>query len=174
MLKNILVVVSYICFFSETQAGELTDKVIYCAKIKDDLKRLYCYDNIANTSLVIEKHIESIYKVPQNAIKEPATAQETKFITNNPTENNFGLHHLKKLNKIENVEQIVLTIANLKKDVYQKWILTFDNGQIWKQKDSTSLLLTAGDSVQLSLGALGAIYLKKIANNKRIKVNRIK
>ncbi len=186
MLKKMLIVVSFGLLTTASQASELAQEISQCVKIKDSLVRLVCYDKAAKSDLNGTAVANSpIKKTKKKAVKVTKTEVETIAPVDVTTktspaaasiEDSFGQEHIrKKQHNAEELEQIVLVVASLKKDTYKKWIITFENGQVWKQKDSVGLSLASGNQVELSKGALGVVYLKRVGNSsRRIKVKRVK
>ncbi len=158
-----------------------------CAKVIDNNKRLACFDSITETLSskkadlselsVNSKNTKSSHKAKEidevtvtKALKEPAVltkAQKSK------QEEDFAQAANTKLVKPE-VTSIVLIIEKLSKTLRGQWKITFTNGQVWQQKDSTRLSLKAEQRVKLTKGALGSYYLKKVGSKKSIQVKRLK
>ena len=81
----------------------------------------------------------------------------------------FGLE-LKQA-PVEQLEQLRATVVKRKKDPYGKWVITLDNGQVWKQSESASFRFPS-EQVTIERGVLGAFYLRADGQNKSIKVKR--
>ena len=64
-------------------------------------------------------------------------------------------------------------MKSVKKNTDKKLYFTFENGQIWKQMDNARFKIKAGEKAKLKEGALGAVYLKKLGNNRSIRVKRV-
>lgn len=143
----------------------LTDTLLSCSKLSDNLARLTCFDQVVEKQLV------------ENATKEPSKIElENSVEQNNEAIDNFAKEQVKKSSeeKAKEVTSITLTISSLTKNGHGKWNITFDNGQKWQQKDSVRLNLKVGQRVVLTKGALSAVYLQKEHTKKRIKVKRLK
>ncbi|MBU2869559.1 hypothetical protein [Colwellia sp. E2M01] len=121
----------------------LNQQLVVCNKVIENSARLACFDEIA---------------IQPNQIKD-----------------NFAKEHLKKsdVERANEIKKVTLTISDLSKNPYGKWIIYFENQQKWQQKDSNQLSLKVGQRVTLTKGALSAIYLQKENTTKRIKVKRL-
>jgi len=64
------------------------------------------------------------------------------------------------------------TITGLQQAGYDKVLITLDNGQIWRQIDTSSLRLRVGDSVVIERAALGSFMLKKQGSKRTMRVSR--
>jgi hypothetical protein len=163
------------------QADPLTD-LQKCADIKDSLKRLVCYDNLAKSL----KHKRSTKPAVAVRVTEPKKhpadivaarpSQAKPIVVKQPQKQNtvddFGGEHLKKPK--ESIDEVFFTVKSVKKVMHNKLVITFENGQVWNQTDDNYLKVLPGDRVKLSKGMLGVIYLKTEKQNRRIKVKRRK
>jgi hypothetical protein len=89
----------------------------------------------------------------------------------NATEN-FGQEN--KKHPKDWINQIQGKIVKMRKSAYGKHIITLDNGQVWRQTDSTHLKLVEGQSIAISRGAFGSFFISKESANKRIRAKRVK
>ena len=71
----------------------------------------------------------------------------------------------------DQLEQIQASVVKRKKDLYGKWVITLDNGQVWKQSESASFRFPS-EQVTIERGVLGAFYLRVDGQSKSIKVKR--
>ncbi|GAA5218632.1 hypothetical protein GCM10025776_30490 [Corallincola platygyrae] len=86
----------------------------------------------------------------------------------------FGLEHKQKP-KEERPDELQLKWTKKKKDAYGKWIVTLENGQVWRQTDSTRFSFKNTDQwVIIARGAVGGFFLGEPDRNKRIRVKRVK
>jgi len=168
-----------VLFSGGVQADTLTE-LQQCAATKDSLVRLVCYDNVMKSlNTGVSSHTATSNKVrpTQPAVTgqatpyRPTTTQTVVIQQPKSKEDSFGQEDKQKKDELDKVNFV---IKSVKKDVRNKWLITFENGQVWQQTESGYLKLSAGDKVELSKGMLSAIYLKKPDSNKRIKVKRKK
>lgn len=126
-----------------------------CAVINDDQERLMCYDRLNE----------------QDKKPVPATKMKEKVEREHKGNSDFGLEH-KQLKKDERMS---VTITARDEDAYGKWILTFDNGQVWKQEGSDSYFpWQEGANYFVERGMFNSFYLAREGVNKRLKIERIK
>ncbi|TAA41000.1 hypothetical protein [Corallincola spongiicola] len=158
-----------------------------CAAISDDAQRLNCYDQLAARTqpdspaaiapapdaqpLPAVKPAEAVPAVgglagapdvPPVMVEEP-TAEEK-----------FGLEH-KQVIAEDAPEALTLRISKKKKNAYGKWVLTLENGQVWKQTDSTRFSFKNKDGlVVITRGAVGSFFIGEPDRNKRVRAKRVK
>lgn len=70
-------------------------------------------------------------------------------------------------------ESILATINVAQKGAYGKYTFQLDNGQIWRQVDSTRVIWKGGEQIELDRGVLGAFYMRKVSGGRSVKVKRI-
>jgi hypothetical protein len=160
----IIIITTLLLVVFTAEASSLKIQLQHCSIINDNNERLACYDQLTpkQAALVTTPSAEAI--APLAGVVKAESPDKV---------DNFGKKHLKK-EVIKADQSIIFTIATLKKLNYDNWKFTFENGQVWRQKDSKKIKLKSGDRVKLSKGFMGAIYLQKIDSNKRITVKRIK
>ena len=86
----------------------------------------------------------------------------------------FGLEHKQKPEE-KRPDELQLKWTKKKKDAYGKWIITLENGQVWRQTDSKHF--NFGNSEQwivVSRGVAGGFFLGEPERNKRIRVKRVR
>jgi len=174
-----------------TQADSLSD-LQKCAATKDSLTRLVCYDQVMKvlngaqiSQPVVNKQVEQQVSVratePAKTVDSDVSLRpvNSKAIVVKQTTTkaeDFGQEHLAKTaaEKNNEIKEVVFVVKTAKQTGRDVWLITFENGQVWKQSDSKYIKLSAGDNVVLSKGMLGAIYLKKEQQNRKIRVKRQK
>lgn len=164
------------------KADDLT-AIKACAQIEDSLKRLVCYDQAA-AALVDKKSTKKAAttavttKKASPALKQPTEVVNTPVTEKSSKKEQFGIEHVKNQQKTKEQESeeqdVTFIVKSLDKSIRKRWIIAFENGQVWKQNDTEYINLSVGDTVHLSKGLFGAIYLKKDGSNRRIKVRRQK
>lgn len=183
-ILSIGILCSALILVSTAHGNTLESKLANCAKTTDTLARLVCFDTLATSvaaNIDTTKDMSSaqltatpsIVPVPESLIVDTKVATEVK--TDQVAM--FGAEHLKKsvADKQKN-NQITAIVAKVKKNQYDQLLLTFENGQAWKQTDNSWFKLALGQGVILTKGVMGAVYLKKAdgSSNKKIRVKRIK
>ena len=176
MKINYLISLTFVAILAfKTQAGTLEVNLMQCAGMKDTKARLICFDGLAEKVEMQNNHLsQSNNKIIAKATL--ATNKPEKLVNSAKTKaEKFGAEHLKS-KKVKEDLQVIFTIAEINKDLYGKWRITFNNEQLWKQTDSASLNLKLGDSVLLKKGFMNAVYLQKNESNsnRKIRVKRLK
>ncbi|WP_444933748.1 hypothetical protein [Microbulbifer sp. JTAC008] len=84
----------------------------------------------------------------------------------------FG--HEQKLASEEAPEKIDAKITAIQMGAYNKRFITLDNGQVWKQNDSSRVFWNVGDSVIVERALLGSFFMKPADGGRKLRVKRIK
>ena len=166
------------CFLSlmllipTSNASTLKDSILVCSTIKLNTDRLNCFDLISkrfNTKHTVKKSKE--FSNTQNNI----TKQLTPIKKKENIVNEFGSSHL-KTNKSKTNDTISLTLIKSTKTARKELVFFFENGQVWQQKGNEYFRVKPGDTLKLTKGSLGVIYMKKDSKNskRKIRVKRIK
>lgn len=72
-------------------------------------------------------------------------------------------------------DSITATITEATEGAYGKYIFTLDNGQIWRQVDSSSRAIwRGGEQVEIERGALGSFLMRKTSGGRSLRVKRVK
>ena len=179
-------------------ANTLLNDLSICAKNTDSLQRLVCYDKLAEmaeNTLHHQKNVQqkiplqvitsmpSVQKKQNNPVlaqlKQPQKAQiikpqPTTDLTNgfDQQQASFGQEDKQRTNNL--IKEIQAEIVQVKKGAYGQQIITLNNGQVWRQTDSTSLRLKKGHIVIIKRGAMGSFFIGKENLNKRIRAKRVK
>jgi hypothetical protein len=179
-------------------ANTLLDDLSICAKNNDSLQRLVCYDKLAEITENSPSHQQKVQQqIPlqvtpsmpstqQNQnnlvlaeLKPPQKAhiikpQSAFNVTNevNQQQANFGQEDKQRTKDL--IKEIQAQVVLVKKGTYGKQIITLNNGQVWRQTDSTYLKLRKGQAIIIKRGAMGSFFIGKHSTNKRIRAKRIK
>jgi len=181
-------------------ADTLLDDLSMCAKNNDSLQRLVCYDKLAKDTkssqpkqpqaalkdttvrsvgsvvqVAQKTQSETVLAVPELSPKKTvAQPQSTGVIANTvkQQQTSFGKEDIQRPEDL--VQRIEASIIKVKKAHHGKLIITLDNGQVWRQTDSTRLKLRKDNVVIINRGALGSFFIGKKNANKRIRAKRVK
>lgn len=159
-MKIIPLILLTIAAFS-LQAKELNQQaIIACSLIKNDTKRLTCYDQA-----VASEH--------ENTKKASvAPAKKANLQTSNQKQqntDNFGIEHKKRDSSTESITAYVVKID---KKPHGKLIMHLDNGHTWHQIGSERFTVKVGEQVKIARGFLNSFTMKVVGRNKGIKVKR--
>ncbi|MBE8167283.1 MAG: hypothetical protein HAW66_02785 [Shewanella sp.] len=133
-------------------------KLQQCTKINDKSARLICYDNLA------ARPIASVNSV----------SQSDNFGQTTPKIDVQKAHFGQTKPKKDAIERVELTVTKIKKHPYGNLIITFENGQVWKQSSTERYRLKVGNKVFIKKGALGSFILGIADRNTTIRVKRTK
>ncbi len=75
--------------------------------------------------------------------------------------------------KTETPDSMLAVISEIDTTAYGKLVLSFTNGQIWRQLDSRRTTLRPGDEVRISSAMSGSFLLSKSSGGTSIRVRRI-
>lgn len=125
---------------------DLKPQLDACRAIAEDAQRLACYDKLQASLSTLLKN------------KEKAE---------------FGLND-KASQKDSEQEDQVATITEVKKSQRYGWIITLDNGQVWRKVDSNNLKVKVGKTVTISRAIFGSFALTQEGSSRRVKVKRLK
>ena len=149
-------------------AQDLTRQLAACVAVSDATQRLACYDALALPRQPPAPPQAST--PPQSpAVLQPPTAQ-------------FGAEQLPRASNSAPAPEnnsITATVNQISLTPFGRFVLTLDNGQIWRQLDADSAqFATPGNkataSVTISRGLLGSYNLQFAGQNALYKVRRVK
>ena len=150
---TLLLLASSVVFVSNiTKANNVNIEIIQCAEIKDNKKRLQCFDNYVAKSLTAKEQNNTKHS---NPIKTPVadTQTESELVSS------FGQAH-RYSEKEREFDELTATIKTVSKTLLQK-------GGDKRAKFSE------GDSIIIVRGIMNSFQLKKVGTKRRIRVNRI-
>lgn len=155
-------------------AETLAEALNKCSQVDNSLKRLVCYDKL-NQQAKGYQDSELPARIVQGGYHPNAPAQPQSNVARNSNamsaEDKFGLPKVLREEPGE-MESLSGKVSNVKKTQRGKLVVTLDNGQVWTQTDSDSILLRAGDQVSIEKGLMGAFFLKVTSGKSRIRVKR--
>lgn len=137
-------------------AEQSNQSLATCSAIKNDFKRLLCYDEVVKGSGV----------VPASVVAAAAPAQATN------ANNNFGVEH-KRISE-NGADEITATVSSVKKAPHGELIVRLDNNQQWRQIGADAFRLASGNKVVIKRGMFNSFLMKKLDGNKTIRVKRVK
>lgn len=143
---------------ASAQAQDLSSALETCKKIKSQADRLICFDAVAS----MNKTTAPIQPEKPAPVSKDEIVKEIK-------QQEFGLKSQK-----EDPETLVSTIKKIKKNPYGKLTIYLEEGQVWKQSDSSKLKLKKGYSVSIRKAALGSFLLSTENSKRTMRVKRVK
>ncbi|MCU7553266.1 hypothetical protein OCL06_01490 [Alteromonas sp. ASW11-19] len=161
---------------AETLAGALKK----CKAEDNSLQRLVCYDRVVKNMQQysgLDEAVKQGYTVP-SASSNATTASKAAPVPAKPAQNasapkdtEFGLEH--KENQEALPQTMTASVSKAEKTARGQYLITLDNGTVWRQTDNERYRIKTGETVTIERGMLGAFYLSKAEANRRIKVRRV-
>ncbi|MCW8127903.1 hypothetical protein [Microbulbifer halophilus] len=71
-------------------------------------------------------------------------------------------------------DSIKATVDRIREAAYGKLVITLDNGQVWRQNDSTRVNWNEGDTVMVERALFGSFMMKKEGGARSMRVKRLK
>lgn len=176
-IRFLLLPAALMALTGTAQAESIQGAMRQCGAVQNSLKRLVCYDEIVNN---LERYsgLDDLMNIPAPLPAHggsAAAAPQAQAAAQSPSVNNdrFGFEY--KLAQQDTDERIFVKIAKAVKGRFDRFTITLDNGQVWKQSDSSARMkFKEGEQVYIEKGALGSFFLGKESLNKRMKVKRVK
>ena len=140
-----------------------------CRQIEEIAERVVCYDAIVDSYVPIES---------SDSLEVAATADVTETNVAPDAQSLFGTNDAdaKRIVEIsmaiEQIDQIVATVSDVRASATKKLTVTLDNGQIWRQLDSQRLRLKSGEAVIVRKASLGSYLMEKQSGGRSIRVKR--
>lgn len=174
-----------ITLFTVTISGQAAELPLEsCAAMEDPAERLACYDALAghvsaDTTKAGETAPDAVdpeasgVDVIDSAV--PAVKPAVTAVEPAPdAEAVFGFERKKKSEE-EHPDTLQIKWTRKEKDGFGKWIITMENGQVWRQTDSRRFSFVNPEQwVVISRGLLGSFFLGEPERNGSIRVKRIK
>lgn len=181
-------------------ANTLLDELSICAKNNDSSQRLVCYDKLTKETknsqpkqhqaflkVTTTKKVDNVVQLAQKNQSEIVLAeskiskelpvvqpQSTTVVDNTVKQRQAKFGNENKQRSEDLIQQILATIVAVQKAPRGELILTLDNGQVWRQSDSTRLRLRKDQVVVIKRAALGSFFIGKENTNKLMRAKRVK
>ncbi|GIU23967.1 type VI secretion protein [Shewanella schlegeliana] len=168
MKAQLLLLTTASLMLTNTAYASIETQLAKCSAIEDKLERLICYDALSKAS---QSHSTATKSLPKAETVAVAASSTAVVSTTSKPQDEFG--KVKK-SQDEELSKIYLDVSKVSKDPYGALKIQFSNGQVWKQTDSRSYRLKAGQSVYIEKAALGSFMLGIDDRNTTIRVKRLK
>jgi hypothetical protein len=137
-------------------SAPIPDGLRRCAQETDAMRRLACFDALVESLPKFET--DQFGMTPEVAKRRGDTPEQQSSVPESRRAD----------------AALPATIAGLARSPDERWLLTFDNGQVWILAEATpGLRLTVGDKVQIEHGALGSLWLTT-QRGRKLRVTRIR
>ncbi|MDP5147193.1 hypothetical protein ORI98_12195 [Shewanella sp. ULN5] len=154
----------------------LEQQLSICAVKSDKLDRLICFDDLAAKVQQANANGHAVaVTLPAVAAQATAPAVQSNAVPvvssvpQNPAAD-FGLQKTVE----EDLGKLYFEVAAVTKDPYGKFIITLNNGQVWKQTENDRYKLNKGQIIYIEKGALSSFLLGTDNRNSTTRVKRLK
>jgi hypothetical protein len=166
----------------------LEQQLSICAVKSDKLDRLICFDDLAakvqqananghavavTLPAVAAQATAPTQAVAATAITAPAVQSNAVPVVSSVPQNpaaDFGLQKTVE----EDLGKLYFEVAAVTKDPYGAFIITLNNGQVWKQTESDRYKINKGQTIYIEKGALSSFLLGTDDRNSTTRVKRLK
>jgi hypothetical protein len=160
------------------QASEtsLTEALAQCQQEQDTLLRLRCYDAIEVELRKSQAQPAPAATKPQRQPEPKATRQQSQAepepAASEPpaaAEDRFGKP---KQQAADEPDRIYSVVSNVEQDIHGHLIITFENGQTWRQVSSGYYPINPGEEHYIRRAMLGSFLLSSDSSNRTTRVRR--
>ena len=165
---------------SAANAETIENALSKCSEQSNSLQRLVCYDRVVKDIEQysgLEGSVTRAPAMPKATADSPQSSAPATSLQRPPQKQaqqgstRFGMEHTEKSNT--EADTMTAVISSLSTTVFDKYVLTLDNGTVWQQTDSQIIRLKPDQQITIERGLLGAFYLAPAGLNKRMKVKRV-
>jgi len=166
--RQYLAILVLTCGATIASAQTIESRVTDCAGVTDSQQRLACFDALAIDLASGVKQAAQEHDPSTSSSVDPDTMSGS---SGHSSDEKFGLEH--KDERKGQAKELQARVSGIYKNTLGQMILMLDNGQIWQQKDTKTLIIDTGDPVLIERGFMSAFYLSA-RDKKRISVARVK
>ena len=144
--------------------GDVTIDVGDCVKLKSPGERLDCYERQVSAAEAKKAAAAAAPApaaappAPRPAVPPPTAAAAAAVAPAAVATANAETHPTSPAGTSGQPGEVVATIKELRETVPNAWLITLDNGQVWRQSVPETYLLQAGMRVTLRPSKWGAAY----------------
>ncbi|PHR66267.1 hypothetical protein [Pseudidiomarina marina] len=172
---------------SPAQAQSLEQQLAQCTTIKNPLKRLVCFDDVAAGNLTSDAAAAADTASPVAGTPANARAQErvqerannTGRAQQNETEQSkrdrFGFEHLPDEKDAAEPDRMTIRIASHSRNKVGVLTIETTDGQVWEQISAERFIIKENEPYYLERGLFGSyFFLGRDDSPRRTRVKRIK
>lgn len=146
------------------QAVPVEQAMELCRAEQNALKRLLCYDAINTGQSMSDTVVSNVVTTEPNKPKTTSHDKQTQATSD------FGLEH--RTNKDSVAETLYVTVSSVKYSAHDELLVTFDNGQKWRQQGNDYYRIAVGEKHHISRGIMNSFMLGNDDNNRTIRIQR--
>lgn len=140
-----------------------------CRRIEEVAERVVCYDKFVDSHFPTDSSDRvEITTLPETTESNAVPNAQSLFGTNDAEAKRIVETSL----AIEQINQIVAIVTDVRKSATKKLTVTLNNGQIWRQLDSQRMRLKSGETVIIRKASLGSYLMEKQSGSGSIRVKR--
>ena len=185
MLRNFLRALFAFCVFAfaatqTTDGAELPQELIDCREMTSSVARLDCYDQLVDARATSSSDSVDTgtdeNDAPAAAATTAAAATPAVEVSQEALFGKSGTAMRKSVQEATGaaeIKQIEARVSKIKTSATGYAVITLDNGQVWKQIDSSRLRLSGNDQVTIRRAAFGSFMLRKTGKKTIMRVKRI-
>jgi hypothetical protein len=188
MKKSVYLTASVIFFASSilsplVSAQSLSTALEACRQQQNALQRLVCYDDItlatastqtsaANSATPTAQPLTAKRQTSLPSAAVAAPSQPSVAASEVATADDFGLEHKKSASE-DQAKLRYMTVTEVSLNPRKELIVTFDNGQVWRQNGSSYYKIANGEQHYIKRGLFNSFSLGNDDNNRSVKVIRV-
>ncbi len=130
-----------------------------CGQISNDKQRLACFDQLS-ASLNTSQSQDKVASADALSVTTPSESAVDRF-------------GAKPKETVSEPDEIKLTVASIDKSSRGALIMTFENGQIWRQLEVEHFSLRPGSKVTIKKAAFGSFLLQADGLSRSTRVRRV-
>ena len=164
-MKKLLVPLLFLAQPALTAEEALTK----CRQIEAIAERVVCYDEIVDSHTPMES---------RDSVETTTPPEIAEFVSVPDAQSLFGTSdaEAKRIVEtslaIEQIDEIVAVVTDVRKSMTRKLTVILDNGQIWRQLDNQPMRLKSGETVIVRKASLGSFLMEKRSGSRSIRVKR--
>ncbi|QDF68342.1 hypothetical protein FJQ87_18135 [Shewanella sp. SNU WT4] len=160
-----------ILFIATPAAANIHQQLSQCSSISDKLERLICFDELAaNVDPALALAPAAKASAADTATQATSQVTSQAATANADTSADFGKT---KKSASDELQKVYLTVAKVDSDARGDLVVTFTNGQAWRQVDGRRYKVSVGQEVYIERGALGSFLLGQDDRNGAVRVKRV-
>lgn len=184
--KLLFALLGFTIYSQAAQAESVEDPVITCSKESNPLKRLVCFDEIAEQISSLEQKNDAVTSKPPEQVVQPLDSGAKRIPLKNTVStlpetkgkddvDSFGLAPPPEGGTFLVDGELKSIIKEIQSSHMRRLRFVLENGQVWEYADNSKVgLPNIGDNIVVRPGALGSFYLRKANVNRSFRVKRIK
>lgn len=169
--EAILMAAAMTCMAVVAVADPLSQAVLACRDLADDHERVRCYDAAVDQHESGDGTADEVRTGTQSPEPDPASSiSAEELFGKSPLDAQRSLQEAAGAEPIDRIEATVTEIRTIAPKRIAVWL---DNGQVWKQTDTSTLRVKEGDEIVIRRRSLGSHTLQKKGRATSMRVARV-